>query len=78
MWLGGRGPAALDRVGRLADGWLGAFVTPAEAALARERIHAAARAAGRSFDPEHFGLSIAYARVGAGRRAAACARRPAP
>jgi probable F420-dependent oxidoreductase len=61
VWLGGRGPGALDRVGRLADGWLGAFVTPAEAALARERIQAAARVADRTFDPEHFGLSIGYA-----------------
>ncbi|HEX4813525.1 MAG TPA: LLM class flavin-dependent oxidoreductase [Nonomuraea sp.] len=32
LWLGGRLPAAMDRVGRLADGWLGSAVTPAEAA----------------------------------------------
>jgi probable F420-dependent oxidoreductase len=61
VWLGGRGPEALDRVGRVADGWLGAQVTPAEAGLARERIQAAADRAGREIDPEHFGLSIAYA-----------------
>jgi len=28
VWLGGRGPQALERVGRIADGWLGALVTP--------------------------------------------------
>ena len=63
VWLGGRGPQALDRVGRIADGWLGAQLTPAETGVARERIiQAAARRAGREVDPEHFGLSIPYAR----------------
>lgn len=63
VWLGGRGPQALDRVGRVADGWLGAQLTPDETRVARERIQAAAGRAGREIDPEHFGLSIAYARV---------------
>jgi probable F420-dependent oxidoreductase len=63
VWLGGRGPKALDRVGRVADGWLGAHVTADEARAARERIQASAENAGREIDPEHFGLSIAYARV---------------
>lgn len=63
VWLGGSGPLALDRVGRVADGWLGAAVTPDEAGPAVERIQAAARAAGRTIDPEHFGLSLGYART---------------
>jgi probable F420-dependent oxidoreductase len=63
VWLSGRGPKALDRVGRIADGWLGAVVTPAEARPARERIQASAAHAGREVDPEHFGMSIAYART---------------
>jgi probable F420-dependent oxidoreductase len=63
VWLGGRGPTALDRVGRLADGWLGALVTADEAPAARARIQAAAAHAGREVDPEHFGMSIAYART---------------
>jgi hypothetical protein len=50
-------------VGRVADGWLGAQLTPAEAKLARERIQASADRAGREVDPEHFGMSIAYART---------------
>lgn len=62
-WFGGRGPKALDRVGRVADGWLGAQLTPAEAKLARERIQSAADRAKREVDPEHFGMSIAYART---------------
>ena len=63
VWLGGRGPQALDRVGRIADGWLGAQLTPAESAAARGHIQAAAGRAGREVDPEHFGMSIPYARV---------------
>jgi probable F420-dependent oxidoreductase len=63
VWLGGRGPQALDRVGRIADGWLGAQLTPVEAETARHQIQAAARRAGREVDPEHFGMSIPYARV---------------
>jgi probable F420-dependent oxidoreductase len=63
VWLGGRGPKALDRIGRIADGWLGAMLTPEEAKAARENIQAAAARAGREIDPEHFGLSIAYCRT---------------
>ncbi len=51
VWLGGRGPRALDRVGRVADGWLGAQLTPVEAEPARRRIQDAARHAGREVDP---------------------------
>lgn len=63
VWLGGRGPKALDRVGRVADGWLGAQLTAPEARSARERIQASAENAARQIDPEHFGLSIAYTRT---------------
>jgi probable F420-dependent oxidoreductase len=62
VWLGGRGPKALERVGRIADGWLGSQLTPAEAGPARERIQAFAARAGREVDPQHFGMSIPYAR----------------
>jgi probable F420-dependent oxidoreductase len=63
VWLGGRGPRALDRVGRIADGWLGAQLTPNEAGPARVQIQEAARRVGREVDPEHFGMSVPYARV---------------
>ena len=62
VWLGGRGPKALDRVGRIADGWLGASLTPPETETARRDIQQAARRAGREVDPEHFGLSVPYSR----------------
>jgi probable F420-dependent oxidoreductase len=61
IWLGGSAPEGLRRAGRLADGWLGSFLTPAEAGAAREQIQAAAAEAGREVDPEHFGISLAIA-----------------
>ncbi len=61
IWLGGSAPEGLRRAGRLSDGWLGSFLTPAEAGAAREQIQAAAAAAGREVDPEHFGISLALA-----------------
>lgn len=63
VWLGGRGPKALERVGRIADGWLGAAITPDEARAACARIQQSAANAEREVDPEHFGLSIPYART---------------
>jgi probable F420-dependent oxidoreductase len=62
LWLGGSGPEAVERAGRLADGWLGSLVSPRRAGEIRAGIQAAAVAAGRQVDPEHFGLSIGYAR----------------
>lgn len=61
VWLGGRAPAELRRTGRLADGWLASFTTPAEAAGGRLVVDGAAESAGRAIDPEHFGSLIAYA-----------------
>ena len=62
IWLGGAGPKAIARAGRLADGWLGSLVSPRRAGEIRAGIQAEAAAAGRTIDPEHFGLSIGYAR----------------
>ncbi len=78
IWLGGSAAGALRRVGRLGDGWLGSFLTPAEAAVARRLITEAADTAGREVDPEHFGISLAVGPDGipAGLAAAAAERRP--
>ncbi|WP_106400153.1 LLM class flavin-dependent oxidoreductase [Actinocorallia populi] len=62
VWMGGSSDAELRRTGRLADGWLAAFVTPAEAAAGREKVERAAAEAGREIDPEHFGATIPYHR----------------
>jgi len=61
FWLGGMVPAALERCGRYADGWLPSACTPAEAAAGKVVIDEAASAAGRAISPEHFGVSLAYA-----------------
>jgi probable F420-dependent oxidoreductase len=58
IWLGGSAPAGLRRIGRLADGWLGSLLTPAEAGGAVQTINEAAAQAGRAVDQDHFGLSI--------------------
>jgi len=62
IWFGGRGPKALDRVGRLGDGWLTAGIPPEAAAAGCRTIQEAAAAHGRVVDPEHFGISLPVAR----------------
>jgi probable F420-dependent oxidoreductase len=61
VWLGGNVPSALERCGRLSDGWLPSLCTPEEAAAGRVVIEEAAAKAGRSISGEHFGMSIGYA-----------------
>ncbi|OBK50145.1 TIGR03854 family LLM class F420-dependent oxidoreductase [Mycobacterium sp. 1081908.1] len=61
IWLGGSAPAAFRRIGALADGWLGSFLTPAEARAGREAIERAAERAGRRIEPDHYGISLAVA-----------------
>jgi alkanesulfonate monooxygenase SsuD/methylene tetrahydromethanopterin reductase-like flavin-dependent oxidoreductase (luciferase family) len=63
VWLGGTAPAALERCGRLSDGWLPSLCTPEEAAAGRRVIDEAAAKAGRSISREHFGVSVGYASV---------------
>jgi probable F420-dependent oxidoreductase len=58
IWLGGSAPAGLRRIGRLADGWLGSLLTPAEAGAAVTAIQDAAAEAGREVEDDHFGLSL--------------------
>jgi probable F420-dependent oxidoreductase len=78
IWLGGSAPGALRRVGRLADGWLASFITPAEAAAGRVAIKEAAAAAGREVEEDHYGISLAVATEGIPDAliAAALQRRP--
>jgi probable F420-dependent oxidoreductase len=53
IWCGGRSPAAIDRMGRLADGWISYVVTPEMYREGLEGIAAAADKANRKV--EHFG-----------------------
>jgi probable F420-dependent oxidoreductase len=81
IWLGGSAPAAFRRIGTLGDGWLGSFLTPAEARAGREAIERAAAQAGRQIEPDHFGISLAVVdgadgEISAELAAAARRRRP--
>ncbi len=60
VWLGGRAPSELRRVGRLGDGWLASFTTPGQCAAGSAIVEEAAAAAGRTVDPEHFGAMVLY------------------
>lgn len=60
VWLGGKAPGELRRVGRLGDGWLASFTPPAACAAARTVIEDAAATAGRTMDPEHYGAMVFY------------------
>jgi probable F420-dependent oxidoreductase len=48
IWCGGRAPAALERIGRLADGWIAYAVDPPRYRSGLEAIASAAQSAGRS------------------------------
>ena len=78
VWLGGLAPSELRRVGRMGDGWLPSFCTPTDVVEGRAVIESAAAEAGRSIDPEHWGVLVIYARTElAGRLVDAVAlRRP--
>ncbi|HET7665198.1 MAG TPA: TIGR03854 family LLM class F420-dependent oxidoreductase [Mycobacterium sp.] len=78
IWLGGSAPAAFRRIGQLADGWLGSFLTPAEARDAHDQIQRAAEEAGREFEADHFGINLAVGDgdIPDGLVAAAKRRRP--
>jgi probable F420-dependent oxidoreductase len=76
VWLGGSAPEGLRRVGRFGDGWLGSFLTPAEAGAARGQIQAAAAAAGREIEADHYGISLAVGPITPEAVRAVAARRP--
>ncbi len=78
IWLGGSAPGGLRRVGRLADGWLGSLLTPAEAGAAVGVIQQAAADAGREVEADHFGLSLAIAFDGIPEPMLASVRRRRP
>ncbi|MCK0174126.1 TIGR03854 family LLM class F420-dependent oxidoreductase [Mycolicibacterium sp. F2034L] len=78
IWVGGSAPAAFRRIGRLADGWLGSFITADEARGATQQIRAAADAARREIEADHFGISVAVCDGEIPDDAAAVVRRRRP
>jgi probable F420-dependent oxidoreductase len=55
LWIGGNSEAAMRRAGRLGDGWIPSFVTPAQLRIGVDRTQAFAREAGREVPVDHFG-----------------------
>jgi probable F420-dependent oxidoreductase len=78
IWLGGSAPAAFRRIGQLGDGWLGSFLTPAEARAGREQIQQAAEQAGREIDADHYGINLAVSDGALPDEVAAAIRRRRP
>lgn len=60
VWLGGIAPSELKRVGRLGDGWLPSFCTPADVDAGRVEVERVAAEHDRAIDPEHFGALVPY------------------
>lgn len=61
VWLGGRAPSELRRVGRVGDGWLPSFSTAEDVASGWATITEVAAAHDRTIDPEHLGVLVPYA-----------------
>lgn len=61
IWLAGQVPGALRRCGQIGDGWMPGLLMPGEASELRVQIEQAAADAGRSMDPEHYGVNLFYA-----------------
>ncbi len=59
-WFGGKARSELRRIGRLGDGWLASFETPASYAAGRKIIEETADSAGRVIDPGHYGTTLPY------------------
>lgn len=62
IWLGGQAPKALERIGRIGDGWLASFVSPEDFGRKAQAIRASAAAAGRAIDEDHYGMTLFAAR----------------
>ena len=60
IWLGGIAPSELKRCGRLGDGWLPSFCTPADVRDGIVAVQQHAAEAGRAIDQEHFGALLPY------------------
>jgi probable F420-dependent oxidoreductase len=60
LWIGGSSEAAIRRTARFGTGWQGGPERPDEAALVVAQIRAAAAAAGRRIDDDHYGAGFPF------------------
>lgn len=60
LWIGGHSPAAVRRTARVGTGWLAGLTPPAQVASLVQAIRRELDVAGRSIDPEHFGVTLPY------------------
>lgn len=60
MWVGGSSEAAIRRAGRYGTGWIAGAEAPEEAGRIARAIGAAAIAAGRRIDDDHYGAGFPF------------------
>jgi probable F420-dependent oxidoreductase len=60
LWIGGSSKAAIRRTAELGSGWLSGIATPNRVAPVVAAIRAAAAAAGRMIDDDHYGASFTF------------------
>jgi probable F420-dependent oxidoreductase len=60
VWFGGRSPAAYKRVGRMGDGFLGSYQSPAASGEAVCAIRQAAEAYQRRVPEDHYGTIVPF------------------
>jgi probable F420-dependent oxidoreductase len=60
VWLGGRAPLEMKRVGVHGDGWLPSFCTPADVTEGRAHIEQILKENDRQIEDDHWGVLIPY------------------
>jgi probable F420-dependent oxidoreductase len=78
LWIGGRSEAAMRRAGRLGDGWIPSFITPAALGVGVEKTQAFAGKVGRTVPVDHFGALVYFGIDADPRRARARAEPSSP
>ena len=75
LWVGGNSEAAMRRAGRLGDGWIPSFITPAQLKVGVAKTQEYARQAAREVPADHFG-ALVYFGIAEDPRAARAAAEP--